>query len=128
MVNLLFVVRESDFGAGSKGLLKNPLLRAGIGFPARGWFGNSNSRTNLGVEVGNKRICQAGYAMLDLQNYLLQVYQTPGWLRKCPIIVFTVSSHLQASFTERVPTTSKPGSDVCRTPTSGVPAGISVVS
>ncbi len=31
------------------GLLRNPLVRAGIGFPARKGFGNSNSRTNLGA-------------------------------------------------------------------------------
>jgi hypothetical protein len=30
-----------------KGLLKKPLASAGIGIPARNWFGKSNSRTNL---------------------------------------------------------------------------------
>jgi len=30
-----------------KGVLKNHLVRAGIGIPARNWFGKSNSRTNL---------------------------------------------------------------------------------
>jgi hypothetical protein len=47
-------------GQGFKGLLKNPLVRAGIGFfrllaeswrPAREWFENSNSRTNLDFRI-----------------------------------------------------------------------------
>jgi len=45
-------------------VLKNPLVRAGIGFPAREWFGNSpakrdpgdNSRTNLNLCPNYKRV------------------------------------------------------------------------
>jgi len=32
-------------------LVEKSLVRAGIGFPAREWFGNSNSRTNLKSKI-----------------------------------------------------------------------------
>jgi len=56
-------------------VLKNPLVRAGIGFPAREWFGNSNSRTNLKTAKASFRTPKALFQQpLKVNTPILQPF------------------------------------------------------